>query len=371
LKLRITQSELARKLGLSRSTVAAALNPYSPIKLNQKTRLRIAKAAEKWNYRPDRYARVMRGGKSGVIGMLNFGGLLQVAAERAFYATKVLHEEGWEILAADLSWDTASTQQACYSLIDARVEGVVVAGLNDPEAVSALEQFHASEIPMVALSGNPLGAWAPHFRGDASQAYFQLTRHLLSLGHRRLALMTPISKSPNPLRIYSWAASERARGFEEALAVSKGRIVPAFKDTQAEEPLGVVYDAHASDNPFDPFSTGYAGMKEILAQPVTATAVLCSNDELACGAMQACRDQHIDVPNDIAITGHDDIAFSRYCAVPLTTVRQPNQLMAEAAISALCGLIQGGDAEKPGASQIFPCELIIRASSGAQLKKSV
>lgn len=364
---RITQNELARKLGVSRSTVAAALNPASPIKLTKETRERVARAAEKWHYRPDRYARVMRGGKSGLIGLLHFGGLLQVAAERTFYATEALRRANYEILSADLSWNPGSTRSSCLSMIDARVEGVVVAGLNDPRALQPLELFRAANIPMVVLSGNPV-AEAPHFRGDACRAYEAMTRHLLALGHRRLALMLPISRTAgHHPAIYSWTAGERLRGFKAALHRTKGRMVSTFKGAGTGRPAGMIFNTLFADDPFDPFATGRRGMAKILALPVVPTAVLCSNDELAYGAMQACREKNVAVPGEIALTGYDDIALGRCCEIPLTTVRQPNRTMAEAAIRALLDRMGGARPARRNMVQAFPCELIVRASCGARL----
>ncbi len=364
MKPRITQSELARRLGISRSTVAAALNPASPIKLTEETRQRVAKAAEKWNYRADRYARVMRGGKSGLVGLLHFGGLLQVAAERAFHATAALRRAGFEVLSADLSWSTDSIQPTCLSMIDARVEGVVIAGLNDPGALQVLEQFRAAEIPVVALSGNPL-SWAPHFRGDACQAYFEMTRHLMGLGHRRLALMLPLSQTAIHPRTYTWAAGDRLRGFEAAIRGAKGRMVSIFERAELSKPSGLIAKVSFFDDPFNPFETGRQGMNDILSLKVPPTVVLCSNDELAYGAIRACREKGVTVPEQMAITGYDDIALGRYCEVPLTTIRQPNQLMAYTAIDTLLDLIRGAKLKKRNPARAFPCQLIIRSSCGA------
>jgi DNA-binding LacI/PurR family transcriptional regulator len=364
MKPRVTQNELAARLGLSRSTVAAALNPTSPVKLTQETRQRVAAAAEKWNYRPDRYARVMRGGKSGLIGILHFGALLQVAAERVFYATEAVRQAGFECLSADLSWNTSSAEPTCLSMIDARVEGVVVAGLNDPAALPALEYFRAAHIPLVVLSGSPL-PWAPHFRGDACQAYFELTRHLLDLGHRRLALMVFLSH-PGPHRnLYTWTTGERVKGFKAALRQAKGQIVSTFEQSSSARPLGTISDANFSDDPFNPFDPGHWGMDRILTWKTLPTAILCSNDEHAYGAMKACREKDIAVPSQMAITGYDDIAVGRCCEIPMTTVRQPNRDMAEAAVRTLLNWIRGMKPKKSKTAQVFPCEVIIRRSSQA------
>ncbi len=360
---KITQHQLARQLGVSRSTVAAALNPASTIKLNEETRQRIIETAERLNYRPDRYARVMRGGRSGLIGILHFGGLLQVAAERACHAADAVRRENYEVVATDLSWASESVKAACSSLLDARVEGVIVAGMNTPGAVIDLERLRLANIPVVTLSGNPL-PWAPHFRGDTRQGIHDLTRHLIGLGHRRLSLLTHISPSPEDRGTYVWASKERRCGFEAGLKEAGGALVADFHSARKTTgPLGIVSPLELPRDAFDPFLPGEEGMRGILQNPVRPTAVLCSNDEIAFGALQACRTAGVAVPKEMALTGYDDIALSKYCDVPFTTVRQPNRAMADAAVRMLLRLIAGEKIAQKERLQLFPCDVILRASS--------
>ena len=364
---RITQHEMARKLGVSRSTVAAALNPDSPIRLKKATRDRVVRAAREWGYRPDLHARIMRGGRSGLIGMLHFGGLLQVAAERAYHAAASIRASGYGVVPADLSWSADSLEAACASLLDARVEGVVVAGLNDARAVTLLESLRRAGLPLVSLSGNPL-PWAPHFRGDARSAFRDLARHLLDRGHRRLALLAEENGA------YAWATEERMRGLGDTLRPDGGRIVSRFGPggrTARAEAILVSASAAAGDDapadPFDPFQAGARGVRRLLRASGRPTAILCANDNLALGVLQACREAGLSVPGDIAVTGYDDTAAGRIGGIPLTTVRQPSQAMAERAVSVLLDLLR---APKKGAKptsrlELFPCQVLLRASSDA------
>lgn len=358
---KITQQKLAKKLGLSRSTVAAALNPDSPTRLTEKTRKRVLQAAERWNYRPNRYARVMRGGKSGLIGMLHCGGLLQVAAERTFHATAEMRQAGFDVLSVDLSWNAGMIQPACLSLLDAHVEGVIVSGLSDESQAVALEDLHAAGIPIVALTGNP-PPWIPIFRGDACQAYFELTRHLISLGHRRLGLLIPFVGSGPSLEELNWSSGERLKGFKMALEEAGGCVAVEFPKSEPPVPYGVVFFMEPPD-PFDPFAPGYESMARILDSPVRPTAVLCNNDEIAHGAMSACWKHKLILPDEMAITGYDDIALSKISYPPLTSVRQPNQLMAEAAVRFLLERVGKGPVKESHLSQLFPCQVILRESS--------
>ena len=364
---RITQNEIASQLGVSRSTVAAALNPASTVKLSEATRQRIIQAAERLHYRPDRHARIMRGGPSGLIGILHFGGLLQVAAERAAHAANAVRRRNLEVVATDLSWSVESIQAACTSLLDACVEGVIVAGMNDPAASDALERLRSAALPVVTLSGNPL-PWGPHFRGDTRRAIADLTRHLIALGHRKIALMTHFSDAGGR-GIYLWSGEERKRGFEDALREAGGEMVEtlAAHRPRSAPPQGILIRTRLSDDPFDPFVPGIEGMHTLLERPDRPTAVLCSNDELAYGALRVCRERGISVPRELALTGYDDTALGRYCQVPLTTVRQPSEAMAEASVNALLALLGRNEADSTPSTTLFPCEVIYRESSGQPL----
>ena len=358
---KITQHELAHQLGVSRSTVAAALNPASTIKLKETTRERIIKAAERLNYRPDHYARIMRGGRSGAIGILHFGGLLQVAAERAFHAANAVRREGYNVVSADLSWSSADIEAACSSLIDARVEGVIVAGMNIPSAVAELERVKEAGIPVVTLSGNPL-PWAPHFRGDTRRGIHDLTEHLLGLGHRQLCLLSHISTGNDP-GAYVWAGQERLLGFQAALEQAGGKLVKNFT-ARPKAPQGMLVRTENPADAFNPFEPGITGMRAILRQRLRPSAVLCSNDEVAFGAMKVCREEGVSIPGEIALTGYDDTSLGQYCEVPLTTVRQPNRAMGEAALEALLKLIRGEEIPPEARLLLFPCQVIVRSSTG-------
>src|SRR5690606_23269922 len=112
-----------------------------------------------------------------------------------------------------------------------------------------------------------------------------------------------------------------------------GSLVARF--TKSRKPEGTVTRIGLPVSPFDPFSPGIEGMRAILKQKVRPTAVLGSNDEVAYGALSVCRSEGIAVPGEIALTGYDDTALGQFCEVPLTTARQPNEAMAEAAVKAL------------------------------------
>lgn len=361
-----TQAQIAKKLGLSRSTVAAALNPHSSVRLRTETRRLVEREAGRLKYRPHRYAQIMRVGKSGLIGLFHFGGLAQVAAERAWHASRAIKEAGYQVLANDASWTTGGVKAACEAMLDARVEGVLVAGLNDPLSADELRSLQAARIPMVTLSGNELPG-TPQIRGDARDAFERLTRHLITLGRRRLLLLFSLTRRIQPQGSYIWAGTERLRGFKAALTAARGRTVSRF----SRNPLGLqarIVEREFDSDPFDPFAQARAAMREELTGHPRPDAVLCGNDDWAIGALAALRENGLSVPHDVAVTGYDNIAVGAYLDVPLTTVAQPSRAMAERAVDLLLKKIQGQ--RVPSVPIKFPCELIIRASCGAGVERA-
>ena len=356
-----TQSQLARHLGISRSTVAAALNPNSSITLSESTRELVLRTAKQLNYRPNQPARLMRGVKSGLIGIFHYGGLSQVAAERAWHASRALENAGYKILPYDLSWSPDGAGAACETMLDAGVEGVLVAGLNDPGSIAELKTIQKRGLPMVTLSGNELKG-VPHIRGDANRAIRQVTEHLLKLGRRRLLLMTHHAAKIAP-GTYIWASAERLKGFKSALRSAGASLVESFTRRG-----GIEGRAITSDRPlkvFDPHQTCREIMESVLDEACLPDAVLCGNDDWAIGAMSAIHRRGLRIPEDIAVTGYDNTSQGQYQTIPLTTVAQPSQAMAERSVEMLLTMVKQKRKPKFPPLTLFPCELVVRQSCGA------
>jgi DNA-binding LacI/PurR family transcriptional regulator len=356
-----TQTQLAKRLGISRSTVAAALNPNSTIKLSEATRQLVEREAAKLSYRPNHNARLMRGMKSGMIGIFHFGGLSQVAAERAWHASRAIESAGYKILPYDLSWSPEGAKAACETMLDAGVEGVLVAGLNDPRSIAELEVIQKRGMPMVTLSGNELEG-APHVRGDANRAIRQMSRHLLKLGRTRLLFLTHHSPEIRP-GTYIWAYAERLKGFKSALKSAKGTLVEEFSHARGIQ--GRVLTSDSAAEIFDPFRTCKQIVQGILREKYLPDAIICGNDDWAIGAMAALREAGLRIPKDIAVTGYDNTSQGQYLEVPLTTIAQPSQGMSECSVEMLLRMIRQ---KKPGhvpALTQFPCQLVIRKSCGS------
>ncbi|WP_275407971.1 substrate-binding domain-containing protein [Actinoplanes regularis] len=184
---------------------------------------------------------------------------------------------------------------------------------------------------------------APHVEVDDRGGAHEAARHLLELGHRRLAVLS-IGPGPGPA----------ARGYQGPLARRLAGIRDAFADaglTMDDVPLAEVPATRAE---------GYRATKELMSGPATPTAILALSDVLAYGAVDALRELGAGVPGDVSVTGFDDLAESAWLRPGLTTVRQPIVTKGRMAADFLISAIRGED-QHP--HQTLGTSLIIREST--------
>jgi len=225
-----------------------------------------------------------------------------------------------------------------------KVSGFVVANDGDitPGMVIQLESL---SIPIVLIENHIDEPQLPCVLGDNFMAGYQITRHLLNLGHRKIALL----KGPTK---YS-SLVDRLRGCMAAMAEASLLIPKEWMP----EPV--------SGHPLK----GYVQMKEILEQVDHPTAVIAISDKSAFGAMEAIREFGLKIPDNIAIASIDNTLESAYTRPPLTTVNIPKYEMGVLALQKLDRLIQGEDTIS--VKTIVYSELIVRESCGAAISQPI
>lgn len=348
-----TQADIARKLGVSRQAVGFALgdNPRLHAKLNPGTCDRIRTAAQQLGYRPHRSAQLLRKRKSGVIGMIQRGGMAQLAMLRAFYAAQAVYRNGYNLLTNDVLWNEDGMRKACEAMLDAQVEGVIV--MNTEMTPADLDLLRTARIPMVQVAGVQRLADVPQVRADARQGMRDLTVHLLGLGYRRLSLITAWGDPQHGPDRRCWPTADRVDGFRDAVGAD-GEVV--FEET-----------------PFDwmlPYQQGLVAMRKLLKRAERPEVLLCTNDDWAIGALRACAEAGVRVPEDVAVTGFDDSVSGRFSMVPLTTVAQQPAVMSRLAVEILLGRIKGDKRVTEESLVKVPCQLVVRQSCGADLRQS-
>ncbi len=354
----VTQSEIARRLGISQRAVGYALSdsPQYRGKLRPETRRKVIEVADRLGYRPHRYAQLMRGKKSGVIGVIKTTSMMQTTVERSFFVAQAIQAAGYGLVVNEIHWDEIGVRRATDVMVDARVEGVVLAGLSDwSEAARAeLQRLRAARIPMVAVGGVPAPA-IPFVTTDYRQGLAALTRHVLQLGHRTLALVSAIAPAAtHPPHL--WVVAERLAGFREAaeaagLGPSQARVL--------HEPLREGWT--------NSYAPGQAAVRELVNRGERPDVLLCSNDEMAVAAMATCTEAGWSVPEDIAVTGFDNTMAGRYVCPPLTTVAQPTEAVARKGVELLLRQIRGETLLDSEMLVKLPCQVVVRQSCGASL----
>ena len=322
--------DVARVAGVSHQTVSRVLNGHPSIRAS--TRERVVQAMDALHYRPNRAARALVTARSNTIGVLTssaaalYGpvssmGAIQNAGRAAGYYVTVAQ-------LADLS--AASIADGIDHLLSQAVEGVVVIAPQE----RVLDQIAASlDVPYVTLQAGAQYA-EKELSVDQIAGARAATRHLIDLGHRRIAHVS------GPL---GWIeAQARVRGFEEELRSAGLDVLPPIRGDWSAQ-------------------SGYLAGLALLADH-TVTAVFASNDQLALGVMHAARDLGRDIPGDLSIVGFDDIPECAHFCPPLTTVRQDFAELGRRCVARLVAEIESTEEPHPG--NVQPAR-VIRASTAA------
>lgn len=349
---RVTLQTIADELGISRTSVSNAFN--RPDQLGDELRDRILGTATALGYRgPDAAARMLRTGRMGAIGLLfteDLGFVFTDPDTTSFMQgvaeTSALAGTALTLLPVPLGIDVADT-----AVPHAPVDGYLVFSVADDHP--ALESILARNLPVVIVDEPDLGT-ATSFVGIDDRAGAALAaRHLVELGHARIALLfgrTDVSQQAGPLTAADIARSpvriarERLAGYLDGLT---GVVDP-------DEVL--VWGAGAND----PDAGRRATTALLDAHPET-TAIACFTDQLAIGATQAAGRLGRPSPDGLSVVGFDDIPRAAAWDPPLTTIRQP--LVDKGRVAAELVMQQIGDG---GRGRIeLPIELVVRGSTAA------
>jgi len=351
----ITQADIARELGVSFRVVGAVLgqnSKTSTIRVGAQTRQRVLRTAKRLNYRPHRQAQLLRGVKSGVIGIIKPTSVLQSAMETSFFASQAIQEAGYGLLVNELLWDDQGLRRAVDSMLDAHVEGVLLAaGGVSRKTLPEVKRLIDAKIPLVSLAGTHLPS-IPLVAPDHRQGMQDLAKHLLAIGHRKLTFASPLS--PAQMEEKVGATWDRWMGLREAVAAAATDDV---KITQIFCPREKDFT--------DIYASGKEAGRQLLKSDQLPDVVLCSNDLLAVGVMSACKEATLRMPEDLAITGFDNAAIGRYVFPQLTSVAQPSEEVAKRAFALLLKQIRREKIEVGERLIKVPCRLVIRTSCGA------
>ncbi len=368
-----TQKDIGEALTLSQSTVALALNPKHQHKLPPETVALIQAKAQELGYRPQRMARILRNGRSHTIGAVYRSGVYHAPQERVKFLAQSAIKAGYQLVALDLDWFGTDQRAAQDYLLGAAVEGIVLCNIHQGFHSSWLEFFQERSLPFVSLgSSNP--GLEDSMQADIRGALRHLTEHHLSMGSQHLVLLLPFHNAgyKGPL---GETVTQRLEGFTEAIRAAGGEVftdssrrkidgIPA-RPSKARRPAitGEIVYPEKTDEFENAFELGHFQAGVIIRSNLPADSLICSNDQVAAGALAACLEQGIAVPKTMRISGLDDAPFSRFCGVPLTTAQQPSLAMAQWSIERIVQLIEDPAERRKPQTRILPCKILLRQST--------
>jgi DNA-binding LacI/PurR family transcriptional regulator len=343
----VTIYQVAREAGVSPSTVSNLLNGRSG-RMQTATRERIEQAINRLGYRPNRAARELRTGRAQVIGLVVPSVANPFWGSFARYVEGAALAQGLRVLLCNSERQPDREREYIETLWDDGVRGVVLcSSLPSLDHVSPLVERGLALVAFdrTAQAGDPRGL--VNISIDNVIGAQLATRHLLELGHRRIAFVSGSLASVN--------RTERHRGFTAALrraGVPDGdAMIWSAGETQP-----------ADYGDLDAAGMGRTAAQQLLGSTNPPTAIVAINDMCALGVCAGIRDTGHTVGTEISVVGFDDIALADLAYPPLTTIRQPLDSMAQAAFSHLIARLH--DNTGPGQSVLVAPELVVRASTG-------
>jgi LacI family transcriptional regulator len=349
-----TIDDVAAMAGVARVTVSRVLNGNPNVR--DEVRERVQRAVDLLQYKVNMQARFLAGGRSKVLALVYES---DVEAEpNSFYqsglelgALRACTELGFQLLMQAVNQDHSGKNAAgqaakILELIDAnRCDGLI---LTPPFAdnVALLQEIAERRFPLVCISGGAASqALASGVRIDDEVAGYEISRHLLDLGHRRFGFIRGI--------IGHVSADERYSGFRRALAEA-----------------GLGDEAFVAARGNFTFRSGVELTPGLLSDPLDPSAIICANDDMAVGAMFSAHKMGLAIPQDISIVGFDDTPVSEIVWPPLTTVNQPLKTIGYRAASLLVDRITHPKPDQPVQTEIIAHKVVARDSACAPAPRS-
>lgn len=331
-------SDVARAAGVHPGTVSRALNPQTAHLLNADTVVRLREVARDLDYRVNGLAASLRRSRSGLIGvvMRDFTNMMMPIMFRGI--ENRLRESGYMALLGNTYADPERKRDLYQTFLDRRVDGFVVTFADREDADLAM--LRADGVPLVLLNRATVTRGDLTILPDLEGGMRAVGEHLLTLGHQRIGY---VAGPGNAL-----TADRKLEALRLTLASAGAPLCDA-----AVRRARLATDVD-----------GEAAAHELLAARPDLTAVACGNDLIALGALRAAARLGRDCPRDLSIAGFNDIPFLDRITPPLTSVSIPHYDMGHAAADAVVALIEGTERGDPPP---FPCNLVVRASTGPAL----
>lgn len=326
---RPTSRDVAQAAGVSQAAVSLVLGDKWRGRVSEATAQRVREAARELGYRPNLAARNLRLGRTRTVLLVVPALTTEFFAGVYTGAARVAAEHGFGVVLYP-SPEGIGPARDPFASAQAALDGVIASSM----AADALTAIRGEALPLVMLDSDPAGSLgAATVNLDIADGVRQVAEHLLALGHRRFLHLAA--------DVPSWTFEVRARELAARLAG-----VPGTSVRTARAPISI--------------EGAVAATEAALSMPgPRPTALVCDDDKLAAGAYKAARRLGLRIPDDVSVTGLDDLALATAIDPELTTVRLDAELFGERGMRALLAVLEG---HAPEGGDI-PVHLLVRGST--------
>lgn len=323
---------IARRAKVSTATVSRTLNQNGAVR--PETAKRVWRAAAELNYFPNSHARALVSGRSRLLGLIVSDITNPFFPELVRQFESLALQRQYDLILTSTDYQTERMTVCLRRMLERKVDGVALMTSEMDEGL--IEELSRRGVPLVFMDVGQVGPRMSHVAMEYASGIRQAVDHVVKLGHRRIAFIS------GPLQLHS--ARVRRDAFVERLRHHS--IAPDKKLIRE--------GTHTAEG-------GQHAMELLLQGSRRPTAVVCSNDWTAIGALHAIDAAGLRVPEDVSVVGFDDTPIASYTRPPLTTVRMSAAEIGATACTALFKLID--DKEHEGALLKIPTELVVRAST--------
>jgi LacI family transcriptional regulator len=332
-----TINDVAKRAGVSPKTVSNVVNSRPHVR--EETRSRVLQAVGELGYHPDIAARGMVTKRRNLIGFMLWDILNPAYTEMVEIIVAKAREAGYMVILGNVARDPGEEERLATLLIERRVDGAILASTTKDSDVP--NRLAAEGVPVVLVSRYPDDLSTDYVGVDNLAGGYLVTQHLLRLGHQRIAFIRGARMTSTSM--------DREAGYQSAL-----------------QDQGMEYQSElVAEGRYTPRGA-YEAAHRLLTLRDRPTAIVCANDVMAIAAIDAVCDAGLRVPEDVAVTGFDDISVASSRCLGLTTVRCEMDRMAREAVNLLLSRMHGPLIETPR-KVVFPAELVVRRTCGASL----
>jgi DNA-binding LacI/PurR family transcriptional regulator len=326
--------DVARRAGVSIATVSRAVNRIPTV--DPALAERVWRAINEVGYLPNTQARALVSGRSHMLGLIVSEITNPFFPELVQEFENLAVTQGYEVLIGSTNYSPERTESLIRRMLQRNVDGVAVMTFGIEEDL--VQKLVEREFPLVFVDAGPDLPNIRVLKVNYGEGIRQAVQHLAALGHRGIAFIT------GPLRLRS--AVSRRDAFLKSMA-ELGLIVPAEH---------IVEGDHTMEG-------GITSMEQLTALAELPTAVICSNDMTAIGALHALYRTTQNVPQEISVVGFDDIHLAQFMLPPLTTVQMSCKDLATAAVEALRAGIERDHPKAAKTEWHIPTRLVVRQST--------